>query len=306
MKISNFLAFCYLFWMFSIQNLFSYDLPAVNLGVTSFLDGLPLPKNGWWWEQYLIVYNANKFLDGKGQRLGGVPSPKFNYVAGVTQVIYQSDKTIFGGKGGFTLVIPELLYSHVQKNTLNIETSGSGFGDLLFGGIVQWDLIKCGDRPIFANRLELDISFPTGKNKEPEKKINPGNNVYFINPYWAGTLYFTPKLSTSWRLHYLWVSKDPKTHIQAGQAVHLNFSAEYQLLEGFFVGLNGYYLQQLQNSKLNGKSISDSRERVLGLGPGLLYLCPKNIFAFGNFYFESHVRNRTQGVKGVLRVVWQF
>jgi hypothetical protein len=283
----------------------AYFGPFINLGGSSFLDGGPLRQRpGWYLQQVNEFYHTDRLLDGEGKLLFGVPSPRYNTVVGITQVIYQTRFAIVPkGRLGFEATLPYALYSHVQKNSIGINTSGAGMGDLVLGVFIQSDAIFKGTRPVFVHRVEFNTSFPTGKNKEPLKFINPGNGVYFIDPYWAATLYFNERFSGTWRLHYLWVSRHPKTRIQYGQAMHLNFALEYAFTRQFYFGLNGYWLKQLQNSNLDGVPIPDSKEYLLALGVGALYSFDPdfNFVIFANFYAEFNVHNRPQGVKAVLR-----
>jgi hypothetical protein len=124
-------------------------------------------------------------------------------------------------------------------------------------------------------------------------------------------------LTASTRIHYLWNSKnnDPGRNYralgaddtQAGQAIHANFTMAYEILEKRLrVGINGYYLKQITDTEMNGNDVSDSRERVLGIGPGLLYHFSQNDHLFFNTYFESSTENRPDGTRFNLRWVHHF
>lgn len=289
---------------------FSYDLPYVNLGLTNILDGGPVrPVRGSYLYEYAQYYQANKFLNSKGKLLDGVPSPKFSIWAIANNFVYQFDKNkLFNAAPGLEVFISYLMFSNIKKNQLNITTSGNGFSDLYTGIYLQWDMIKKKNNdPFFVNRLQFAASFPVGKYSGNKTTIlNPGNNLFYINPYWAASLYFTSHFAISWRLHYLWSSENKKTHIKPGDAIHLNYSIEYEPISSFWIGINGYFLQQIQNSKLCNKDIPNSRERVLAVGPGAAYFYSKDLVFFTHLYFETLVRNRTQGINFILRFVKHF
>lgn len=290
--------------------IYGYNQAAtVNLGLSSFFDGAVPPTGpGWYLQEYLQYYHSHRFLDDKGNRLGGVKSPNFNSWALVSHIVYFSNQEIVNkGKWGFEIVLPYALSLDVSRNKLDIRASSTGVGDFLFGPFIQWDPIMKDDKPIFVQRLAFDIILPSGKNHEPKITINPGCNFCSINPYWALTWFVREHISASWRLHYLWNAKNSNTHIQAGDAFHINFASEYEIIDKtFYLGLNGYFLQQVRNSKFKGHSIPNSKERVFAIGPGLLYQPQKETGIFLNIYFESFVRNRPKGGKGIFRVVQYF
>lgn len=288
-------------------NVSGYHLPIINLGLTNILDGGPLiPIKGWYWRPYLVNYSAHKFTDGQGNQLGGVSSPRFNTSTIITQLLYQSDTQVLKGNLGLNFFLPSVIASHVEKNNLDITTSGSGLGDYLMGVFLQWKPITLKKEVTFTTRLACDVSFPSGKNKQPHKAINPGNNFYFVNPFWAATLHFTTDWAVSWRLHYLWCTQNKVTHIRAGDTVHLNFDMEYQVMSKFWVGITGYFLQQLQNSQLCQETIANSRERILGTGLGVLYTTQKQYRILSYLYFESLARNRPQGIRFAFRLIKHF
>lgn len=300
-----------IFLIFSFcQSVDGYGLPALGLGSSSFLDGGPLRQiPGWYFQFYSQYYATHRFLDAQGKLLGGVPSPRFKEWNTAYQLIYLSQKDIFGlGNFGFDIALPVVGYARIQPNSLGITSSGGGLGDLIFGVFAQALPVFRGDRPLYVHRFEFVVSIPTGKNKLPLKTINPGNGVAFIDPYWSATLYFTPEFSASWRVSYLWVSENHKIHLKAGDAIHGTFAIEYEILTRLFLGINGYFLEQIKDNKLNGVKIPDSRERVVGIGVGGLYSFARRFASvlLANLYWETDVRNRTQGFRFFLRYLRHF
>jgi hypothetical protein len=58
---------------------------------------------------------------------------------------------------------------------------------------------------------------------------------------------------------------------QAGQAVHMNLATDYAITPQLRLGLAAYWLQQTTDTKVNGQSLADTQERVIGYGPGVMY-----------------------------------
>jgi hypothetical protein len=272
MKVTKRFSFLYSSLLFFSCGLNSYHLPQLSLGLTNILSGGPLiPVEGWYWLPYFVDYHTTKLLDGCGNLLGGVPSPHFNGVSIINQFVYQSELEFLRSRIGFSFVLPAVVSSRIEKNNLGIVSSGAGLADFLMGLFLQWKAVAFGNESHFIHRLGCDASFPSGKNEQPCKTINPGNNFYYLRPYWSGTLYFTNKLAGSWTLYYLWCTRNKATCIQPGSAISANYDIAYQVLPKFWVGFTGYFLEQLRDSRLLGTDIPNSRERILGSGCGFLY-----------------------------------
>jgi len=304
----------------------AYELPAVNLGFTSFLDGGPPAGPGLYFSQYIQYYRSDEFKDDNGN--DGVlfkpfaSDPDVDVWVSMTQFIYQSDQAIlFGGKWGLNVMIPYVgLDVDFGSDPSMIHDNGSGIGDILVGPFLQWGPIMGKNGPLFMHRIELSIIFPTGKYDD-NRTLNPGSNFFSFNPYWAATLFLTPSWTASTRVHYLWNGKndDPNEEVppfspffgaddtQAGQAVHLNFSMAYEIIPKLLrVGINGYYLKQITDTEVDGHDVDNTREQVLGIGPGAVIHFNQDNHLFFNAYFETEAENRTEGNRFNLRFVHHF
>jgi hypothetical protein len=296
----------------------AYQLPAVNLGFTSFLDGGPPAGPGFYLTQYVQFFNSDKFADSNGDRL--LPSfadEDLSVWISLTQFIYQSNCDILlGGKWGLDLIVPVVAFDldHSLGGRAGLDENGGGVGDILVGPFLQWDPIMRAGGPFFMHRVEFQFIFPTG-DYDGDKELNPGSNFFSFNPYWAATVFLTPKWTATWRVHYLWNAEngDPNrgfgdaADTQAGQAVHLNFASAYEVWEKRLrLGVNGYFLKQITDDEVEGNDLGGSKEQVLGIGPGaLLHITPNTNFFF-NEYFETAAENRPEGYRLNWRVVHHF
>ncbi|MBM3858560.1 MAG: phenol degradation protein meta [Verrucomicrobia bacterium] len=308
MKRLTFVAVCALSLMLSSVR--AYDLPFLNLGFTSFLDGAPPAGPGFYFQNYFMYYHADKFANADGNSFP--TAPKVDIVANLFQGLYVSNQKVFlGGKWGMDLIVPVANFS-LDSKIPGLSANNFGIGDILIGPFLQWDPIMGKNGPIFMHRFEFQMLLPTG-NYDRNEAINQGSNVFSINPYWAATLFLTPKWTTSWRIHYLWNDENTEPNepgcskVQAGQAIHLNFATEYEVIEKRLrLGINGYYLKQITDTKVDGNNSPNRREEVIGIGPGLLYSFSQNDHIFFNFYQELGAVNRTEGQRFIFRWTHHF
>jgi anthranilate 1,2-dioxygenase (deaminating, decarboxylating) large subunit len=293
----------------------AYDLPSVNLGFTSFLDGGPPSGPGLYFSQYIQYWTSDKFEDIPD---AAAADEDLDAWISLSQFIYQSDqKLLFGGKWGLDVIIPlvSLDYSSAQGD-LGLLDNGSGLGDILVGPFLQWDPIMGSNGPRFMHRIELQMIFPTGKYDE-NKELNPGSNFFSFNPYWSGTLFITPKWTVSTRIHYLLNAdnNDPNRaykamgadDTRAGSAIHLNFASAYEILpKRLRLGINGYYLKQINDTQVNGVDVPNTKEEVFAIGPGAVYHFSKDVHLFVNAYFETMAEHRPKGERVNVRLVYHF
>ncbi len=277
---------------------FALFQPNVNLGFTSFLDGGPPAGPGHYISEYLQFYSSDTLV------VGGTDLPvDVDVKILMNQYIYQSDQELLGGgKWGLNVMLP------IVDFDTDLIDNGSGLGDLLIGPYLQWDPIMGEKGPLMLNRVEFQLIFPTGDYEET-KQLNQGSNHFSFNPYWAATVFLGPKATVSWRLHYLWNDENDDFlagDLEPGQAVHANFAAAYELKpKQLRVGLNGYFFEQISDTKIAGVNANDD-ESVFAIGPGLVYHFSRDSHLFFNAYYETSADNRPEGDRYNLRFVHHF
>ncbi len=296
-------AACLLFVSAFVTPALAYDQPSVNLGFTSFLDGGPPAGPGLYFTQYLQYYTSDELKNMPNH----LKSAETDVFVSLSQLVYQSDQELFlGGKWGMDVIVPIV---DIDNNLLPHQ---SGLGDLLVGPFLQWDPVMGQNGPLFMQRVELQFILPTGEYSS-SKALNPGSNHFSFNPYWSGTLFLSPQLTASVRLHYLWNAKndDPNARgvvndSQAGQAIHGNFATEYEVIPKMLrLGINGYFFNQITSSKHDGVKVP-GKEKVLAIGPGAMLSFSQDTHLFFNSYFESNAEYRPEGEKYLLRLVHHF
>ncbi|MCM0080192.1 transporter [Geomonas sp. Red32] len=281
------------------------SLPTVNLGDTSFQDGIAFP--GWLVEETMNYYHAGQINDHDGNKLSG--SNKVTAVSATTHIAYISNLQLLGGFYGAEVLLP---LADVDVDTsLGAKDRNRGIGDLIVSPfILQWTDNKLFSMPYF-HRFVFDITLPTG-DYDRNRAVNIGTNLVSIDPYYAFTIMPTDKLEVSARLHYLWNSENDKPFaglgagtVQPGQAFHANYAASYEIVKGVRLGVNGYVLQQLTADKVDGRSQANSEERIFGIGPGL-QLAGDGLSLYLNSYFETGAENRPEGIKAIFRLSKAF
>ncbi|MDH2020810.1 transporter [Acinetobacter ursingii] len=292
----------------------AYDLPTVNLGMTSFMDGGLPAGPGWYSQTYFQDYDSNKLTDPQGNKLA-LPKTDLNYQVIVEQVSYMSNLRV----GEHAALGLNFLLPFVSKMDMNdglnnaaIKAQG-GFGDLMIGPFIQFDPVMGESGPKFVQRIEFQVNLPTG-DYDRNKDINPGNNAVSLDPYWAATYWFNPKWTASTRIHYLYnfINDDPGyalgaiSDMQAGQAIHANFATDYAVTPQLRLGLNGYWLKQITDTKVDGDDIKGRREQVWAIGPGAMYSFSKNDHVVANAYFEQDAKNRPEGTRLQVRYIHHF
>ncbi|RYE57047.1 MAG: hypothetical protein EOP48_06665, partial [Sphingobacteriales bacterium] len=249
-------------------------LPPTNLGLSNVYDGFA-GKPGWAFQGYVQAFNTKRFRDGSGKRIAS--DLKVNSVASLNQLIYLTPVKLLGGNLGFTVIIPI-----VQINSSNLSGPAPTVNPVVLGDIVQGTAVQWSDKKLFekafSHRIEFDVTFPTGAY-DSRYNVNASSHLYTLGIYHALTIFLNNKISISTRNQFNY-----NTHIigqsdKPGAYYNGNYSIDYALTRGLKIEAVGYFLTQLNQDSHAGNTqyyadqygIGNTRERVLGIGPGLAY-----------------------------------
>jgi hypothetical protein len=271
--------------------------PAVNLGDTSFLDGVAGP--GFVVEQIGDGAHDGRIVDSTGKTVPG--SSSVNSISGLTHIAWLAHQRILGGWYGMEVVGSA---AHVNAGA---QGQQGGFGDLTVAPfILQWSEHRVFGMPI-DQRFVADLGLPVGQYSRASN-VTLSSNTFNVHPYYSITAFPAKRIETSWRIHYLWNSANDAPPIitgakstQAGQAIHFNATVAYNVYKGLWIGPNGYYLTQITDGRFNGAPLHNSPEQVGAIGPGMVWNTGRWYF-FANLYRELGAENRATGQKVVLRI----
>ena len=299
------------FWLavFAAASLFSgralaYNQPPFNMSATSFLDGGGGPA-GLYFVDYAIFTDGAKALDGKGKTIPG--GARVNVLTLLNQLVYQSNVKVLGGNLMGTALVP-IVAPTVSGSMPHPPTGASapvtvntaGVGDPIAGAGVQWTGTLFG-KPFF-HRAEVDVTFPVGRY-DKNLDVNPGAHVAIYEPYYVCTWIPDPLWDIDLKAFYAVNGRNNETKVKPGQLLHFNFAASRQMGGKWRLGVSGYYAQQLTEDK--GTSSTDTKERAIGIGPGLVYQ-GEGLMLMLTHPIEFGVQNRFQGSRTTLQFVHRF
>jgi hypothetical protein len=222
--------------------------PTVNLGDTSFLDGVAGP--GIVVEQIGDGAHDGRIANAQGNTVSDASS--VNSISGLTHIAWLIHRQVFGGWYGTEVVIAA---AHVNSGALG---QTGGFGDITVSPfILQWPEKRILGMPI-DQRVVTDFDLPVGEYSQ-SSIVNLSSHAFTVHPYYAITAFPKKRIETSWRVHYLWNSTNDSPPIgtgakvtQAGEAIHFNATDAYNLCKDLWIGPNGYYIKQITMERSMG------------------------------------------------------
>lgn len=287
-------------------SIFAGDSSAI-LGTEDYFVGA-LPPPGFHFINYLAYYYADELKDYQGDKDPG--DFKANVAAEVLRGIYVSDIEVLGANLGWHVVVP-LVYRDMKYAIGGFEMfdeSRASLGDVYFSPfLLGWhsDLVH-----VVAG---LDIIAPTGQYNA-DYAVNIGSNHWTFEPAVAISLILPEGFDFDLKLMYDIHTKNTDymtmagqtADYQTGQQFHLDYNAGYAVLDNLRLGVCGYYLTGLQDDKLDGDKIANTKQQVLAVGPSAMYSVNQQLHLVAKVQFETQVENRPQGIFSWLKLIYSF
>jgi hypothetical protein len=292
----------------------------INLGSTSFFDGMGRTTEGWTVLQYGRIEHLTRITDDDGNARANFKGTDIHVYLAQTQLAYTSPWHPLGGDGvGISALLPVAGFrTNFQPDSpAKLTHNAFGAGDLNIGPFYQSKFYQDAGRTVFAWRAQLSVYAPTG-SVDTRVNINQGSGFWALNPFIAFTWLAAPRLELSGRINYQYnfstttiKSPPPIPGIifrdgQAGQLAYGNFSTSYAVRPDLYLGLNGFALGQLTLDRTNGQPVPGSRETDLYIGPGGRYIVNASDAVNVNVYLPAIARNATAGPRFNVQFVHRF
>lgn len=280
-------------------------LPPANLGGANVFDGFA-GKPGFVYQGFVQAFNTRAVYNQNGGKT--VSDLKINSLVQINQLIYLSPVKIFHGNLAFTVLVPVVQLNSSGTGVHIPTTNPSVFGDPVYGTAIQWSDKKLFGKP-FHHRAEFDITIPVG-NFSKNYEINPSSHLWVYSFYHAFTLMLNKRASLNARNQFNLNSHILGTDIRPGSFYNGNYSIDYAVLPKLRIEAVAYYLKQVQQDSYagdhdfyqNNYHLSDTKESVFGVGPGVAYFAPHGILFEAKVVFETQARHRVAGTRSMLRI----
>ena len=294
-------------FLFKGQSAFGQDpaLPPTNLGMANVYDGIA-GKPGLLYQGYVQVFDTKHVMNEAGAK---VPSAvKVNSVLAMNQLIWLTPVKVAGGNLAFTVLMPVVQINSSNLTGLAPTVNPGVLGDIVEGTAIQWSDKKFLGLS-FSHRIELDVTLPVG-SYDNRYDINTSSHLYAFGLYHAFTLFLNDKISISSRNEFNYNSHVIGQEAKPGSFYNGNYSVDYSILKSLKLEAAAYYLTQFNEDSYGGNShyyfdqygIANTKERVLGIGPGLAYFAPNGVLIEAKMFFETQARNRLDGDRPTLRI----
>jgi len=215
-----------------------------------------------------------------------------------TTLVYKPEVQFLGGQYAFGVFIP-LVYVELEADlgtrgmTRGVEDDAAGLGDLVWIPIL-----------LYWNHGNLNASFaqfivsPTG-DYSTNNLVNAGLNYWSFDSNVAVT-YFNGETGQDYSVNLGWLynTENEDTDYQTGQELHVDYIANQWFSETFALGVEGFYMDQINGDSGSGAVLGDFKAQAAGIGPAVLWATKfgkQDVTFIAKWLHEFHAENRLEG-----------
>lgn len=278
-----------------------------NLG-TEGMQNLNIPPPGLYALNYTNYFHASQLNDKDGNKIKGLDAD-INFLVDAVRFLSYTDVSRLGDSRLGILSDVAIPFGHVDASVGGVSGKQTGLADISINPLSVYykkgDWLNLGFSPTFT-------LLPTGR-WERRDPASLGRNYASWQPTIAYTMIFFDKLDVSGRFRYIhnFTNNDGAisavnptgANYESGDMIAWDFSVGYGITDKLQLSLNGYYVAQLEDDKIDGDRAANAvlqdvldggRSSVFALGPAIGYdLGAARIYAHWQHQFEA--KNTAKG-----------
>lgn len=251
------------------------------------------PPAGVFYVNYSNYYSADTLTDNNGDAL---PIDfELTALANVSRVIWNTGIKILGAD--------YLLHTLIPLVDLDVAVAGTSDHNSGLGDITVSPLLLAWHTPTLHVVAGSDVILPTG-DYDKTQLANLGRNYYTVEPLVAVSYLSANGVDLSLKMMLDINMENDATGYTSGNEFHADFLAGKKM-GNFWLGVGGYYYQQLTDDEVDGQTVQPDgyRGSVLALGPSLRYDIGGKLPVMLSWQSELQTENRTEGDKLWLKFV---
>lgn len=258
------------------------------IGVNTVLNGMIIAPDTTQFYNYTLFYSSDKLTNTQGDRA----IDQFSSDTWVDAV--RIDRGWQGNFLGFGLSSGIIITgASISADILGQHDSTTRLGDLTLKPIMLGKHNQ--DQTFFHYFSPLDVSLPIGSYSK-DQLVNAGVNYYSYMPNYGFTWFPNKNIEVSGTLSMVFNTENKDTHYKSGSFFHYESSLGYSINEKLQLGLQGFYLKQLTDDKLNNTTYLDGyRGQAAGIGPQMRYSFGVGKAIVLKYQNEFAVENRPDG-----------
>ena len=255
------------------------------------------PSSKWTIRNDFYYYSAD---GGRSVRSGlAEVGVDLEFGADYLTILYKPEFKLFGASYAFGAFLTPIFHTDIDSDLsvgsfrIGRKDDETNLGDQTFiPGILFW---SSGN---FHFSLAEYIVVPVGKY-DSDDLANTGLNYWTFDTDFAAT-YFNPETGQDYSINigYNYNTKNPDTHYQTGEEVHIDYMINQFFSESIAIGIHGFYLEQVGGDSGSGATLGSFKAEAAGIGPAVLW----NKKAFGQeisfiakWLHEYHAERRLEG-----------